>query len=79
MRSRAFPSCRACRRSTSNWQPRQECASFSVVTTDVEMSGPLTGPVPDKDKKQRFTLIRTVEITDVGPEYFDSGFLSTAW
>ena len=56
------------------WQPRAGMRLVQRVTTDVEMSGPLTGPVPDKDKKQRFTLTRTVEITDVGPEYFDFRF-----
>ena len=44
MSSRAFPSCRACRPSISTGSPGRECASFSLVTTDVEMSGALTRP-----------------------------------
>jgi hypothetical protein len=45
-----------------------------VITTEIDGSGALTRPMADKDKKQRVSLTRTIEVTDVGPEHFDLRF-----
>ena len=45
-----------------------------LVTTDVEASGELTQPLADTDKKQRVSLTRSLEVTDVGPDHFDVRF-----
>lgn len=56
------------------WQPTTGMRLVYRVTTDVEASGPLTQPVADKDKKRHVALTRSLEVTDVGPEYFDVRF-----
>ena len=57
-----------------SWQPRAGMRLVYLVTTDVEASGAPTRPMADKDKKQHVSLTRTIEVTDVGPEYFDVRF-----
>jgi hypothetical protein len=49
------------------------------VNTDVAMSGPLTTPVPTKDRKQKITLTRTIEVPTVGDDYFDLRFIQDGW
>ena len=56
------------------WQPRPGMLLVYLVTTDVEASGELTQPLPEKDKKQHVSLTRSLEIGDVGPEHFDVRF-----
>jgi hypothetical protein len=56
------------------WQPRAGMRLVYVITTEIDGSGALTRPMADKDKKQRVSLTRTIEVTDVGPEHFDLRF-----
>jgi len=56
------------------WEPREGMRLVYRVTTDVEASGPLTRPVADKDKKRHLSLTRALQVTGVGPDYFDVRF-----
>ena len=61
------------------WKPRQGMRIVQRVNTDVEMSGTLTAPVPSKDRKQRITLTRTIDVPSVGDDYFDMRFTQDGW
>lgn len=56
------------------WHPREGMRLVHTVTKDIEASGPLTKPVAAKDRKQHISLTRAVEVTAVGPDYFEVRF-----
>lgn len=56
------------------WRPRAGMRIVQRVTTDVDASGALTGPLAERDKKQHIVLTRSLDITDVGPGYVDLRF-----
>jgi len=56
------------------WQPQAGMRLVHRVTTDVEATGPLTRPLPERDRKQHIVLTRTTEVAGVGPDYFDLRF-----
>jgi hypothetical protein len=56
------------------WQPAPGMRLVQRVTTEMEVSGPLTRPLPDAQKKQRIALVRTTEVAAVAPDHFDVRF-----
>jgi hypothetical protein len=61
------------------WKPRAGMRLVQRITTDVEMSGPLTGPVSAKDRKQHFVFTRTMEVPSVADAHFDVRFVQDGW
>ena len=74
-----FPAVAGVREVDLAWRPQPGMRLVHKVSTDVEMSGPLTEAVAEADRKQHVALTRTLEVTDVAPGHFDVRFVQDGW
>jgi hypothetical protein len=70
----SFPAVAGVEQIDLEWRPRAGMRIVQRVTTDVDASGMLTGPLAEGDKKQHTVLTRSLDITDVGQTYVDLRF-----